>query len=70
MRDYIENKSGDTLSRTNKLVVKIAKKTGMAVETIYRAAIGDRIPSVHTARKIKKATGGDLSITKIMRIEE
>ena len=66
MRKYIEKESGEPLSRDNTLVRKLAKKTGLSFETIYRSALGDRIMSRFSAEKLSKATGGKLTVGTIL----
>lgn len=70
MRKYIEKTSGEALSRDNTLVRKLAKKSGISFETIYRTALGDRIMSHRSAEKLSKATGSKLAVTTILGLDK
>lgn len=70
MRKYIEKQSGEPLSRDNTLVRKLAKKSGVSFETIYRTALGDRIMSRHSAEKVSAATDGALTVAKILHLDQ
>lgn len=70
MRKYIEKTSGEALSRDNKLVRKLAKKSGLSFETIYRTALGDRVMSHRSAEKLSKATEGKLTVVTILGLNK
>ena len=70
MREYIEGESGETLSRTNKAVKALAKKSKLSTETIYRDALGDRPMSRYSAALLSKATGDVMSTATILRLDQ
>lgn len=70
MRTYLETTSGEALSRENPLVRKLATKSGLSAETIYRSALGDRVMSRHSAELLSKATKGALTVTKILGLDK
>lgn len=70
MRKYIEDTSGEALSRDNKLVKSLAKKSKLSAETIYRTALGDRVMSRHSADKLSAATKGALTVATILGLNK
>lgn len=70
MREHIETTSGKPLSRKNPYLLKLAKKSGMSAETIYRRALGDKPMSVRAATAISLASGGKISVIRILGLDD
>lgn len=58
LRKYIEDQRSGAFGRTNPTIIALAKKSGLAEETIYRVARGDYSLRNSNAVKLSKATGG------------
>lgn len=68
LRAYIEHFDG-AATRSSPRIKIIASASGVSGEVIYRAALGDRLPSASSARKISDAIGGAVTPSVIMGVE-
>ena len=63
---FIEADGLGPIGRTNKTVVRLAKKSGLSAEGIYRVARGDYHLRKDNAVKLSKATGGKVSTASLV----
>lgn len=71
LRAYIEKSSppGDAFGRNNKVLVRLAKKSKLSVEFVYRVALGNYNPKPANATALSKATGGAVSAANLAGLE-
>ena len=73
LRKYIEAQSAKlpgkpVFGRTNPVVVKLAEKSGLSAEGIYRTARGDYNLRLDNAKIVSKATAGKVSVAQLIGV--
>ena len=73
LRTYIEAQSAKlpakpAFGRTNPVVVKLAEKSGLSAEGIYRTARGDYNLRLENAKAVAVATGRKVSVANLMGV--
>ena len=61
LRRYVELQDEGRWGRSNPPLIKMAKKTGLSAEALYRVGRGDYNLRNVNATKVSKATGGAVS---------
>ena len=73
LRKYIEAQSAKlpgkpAFGRANPVVIKLAERSGLSAEGIYRTARGDYNLRLENAKLVSKATGNKVSVPNLMGV--
>lgn len=65
LRAYVDMQAEGRWGRSNPTLIKLAKKTGLSAEALYRVGRGDYNLRNANATKVSKATGGMVTAAQL-----